>query len=66
LNQLVGLFMSYSDHDTTTLTDYNRKEKEKEKVWQKEMRKKSKKGETERWKVELLDIYANRDREENR
>jgi hypothetical protein len=56
--------MSYSDHDTTTLTDYNRKEKEKEKVWQKEMRKKSKKGETERWKVELLDIYANRDRRE--
>lgn len=63
LNHLVELFMLYSDYTMTTLADYNRDRKGKnKKVWQKKRIEK----ERERKRVELLDVYANRDREEIR
>jgi hypothetical protein len=63
LNYLVELFMLYSDYTMTTLADYNRDRKGKnKKVWQKKRIEK----ERERKRVELLDVYANRDREEIR
>ncbi len=52
--------MLYSDYATTTLTDYNRNRKREGKGVTK---KKVRKERAREKKFELLDIYANRDKE---